>query len=432
MEASAANGKEVAASKNENNKPKANSVENAAQANSQNLIESTTIVTVSKKYTDNNKSKPLEENFNSYSRMCDPHTTDDSDALSESSSSKSKRSLLKHRYLRKHFNNSSVNNNSSSGRKPSQYNEHKDQSRKSASFYESKNNQYGIFHLKEKSKKRNNYSPSHTTVASTSSFSALVDLDTLNNVDINNNDCTNNFNANLLKFSNNSAVKPCLVFKNSLTSDEEISSNHSSLISSMRFNECKENLDLLLDTSLTNEAKQGILRQSSQKESDSEAPLEPSRQIELNTSNSSFKPVKKSQKSVKGLTNSLLNSSSINTSNSKIASNGNIANGSITLVVDDTRFIVDPEIFKPHSNTMLGRMFNSPLENKPNERGEYAVAYGISSHIFKAILEFYKHGIIRCPPSVSVQELKEACDYLLIPFDGNTVRCHDLRGFLNE
>jgi len=200
----------------------------------------------------------------------------------------------------------------------------------------------------------------------------------------------------------------------------------------MRFNECKENLDLLLDTSLTNEAKQGILKQSSQKESDSEAPLEPSRQIELNTSNSSFKPVKKSQKSVKGLTNSLLNSSSINTSNSKIASNGNIANGSITLVVDDTRFIVDPEIFKPHSNTMLGRMFNSPLENKPNERGEYAVAYGISSHIFKAILEFYKHGIIRCPPSVSVQELKEACDYLLIPFDGNTVRCHDLRGFLNE
>lgn len=30
---------------------------------------------------------------------------------------------------------------------------------------------------------------------------------------------------------------------------------------------------------------------------------------------------------------------------------------SITLVVDDTRFIVDPEIFKQHSNTMLGRMF---------------------------------------------------------------------------
>jgi BTB/POZ domain-containing protein 10 len=104
----------------------------------------------------------------------------------------------------------------------------------------------------------------------------------------------------------------------------------------------------------------------------------------------------------------------------------------ITLVVDDTRFVVDPEMFKQHSNTMLGRMFSSTLENKPNERGEYAVAYGISSTIFRAVLDFYKHGIINCPPSVSVPELKEACDYLLIPFDGKTIRCHDLRGLLNE
>ena len=108
------------------------------------------------------------------------------------------------------------------------------------------------------------------------------------------------------------------------------------------------------------------------------------------------------------------------------------ADSRITLVVDDTRFIVDPELFKQHSNTMLGRMFTSSLENKPNERGEYAVAYGISSTIFKAVLDFYKHGIIKCPPTVSIQELKEACDYLLIPFDGKTVRCHDLRGLLHE
>jgi hypothetical protein len=113
-------------------------------------------------------------------------------------------------------------------------------------------------------------------------------------------------------------------------------------------------------------------------------------------------------------------------------SNNNTSNHSITLVVDDTRFIVDPELFKQHSNTMLGRMFCSALENKPNERGEYAVAYGISANIFKSVLDFYKHGIIKCPPSVSIQELKEACDYLLIPFDGKTVRCHDLRGLLHE
>lgn len=105
----------------------------------------------------------------------------------------------------------------------------------------------------------------------------------------------------------------------------------------------------------------------------------------------------------------------------------------VTLIVDETRFTVDPEMFKQHSNTMLGRMFSSDLEPcEPNERGEYPVAYGVSAHVFKAVLEFYKHGIIKCPPNTSVVELKEACDYLLIPFDGKTVRCHDLSGLLNE
>lgn len=33
------------------------------------------------------------------------------------------------------------------------------------------------------------------------------------------------------------------------------------------------------------------------------------------------------------------------------------ANTTITLVVDETRFVVDPDIFRQHSNTMLGRMF---------------------------------------------------------------------------
>ncbi len=112
---------------------------------------------------------------------------------------------------------------------------------------------------------------------------------------------------------------------------------------------------------------------------------------------------------------------------SSLKSNGD---NRITLVVDDTRFVVDPELFKQHSNTMLGRMFSSTLENKPNERGEYAVAYGISATIFKAVLDFYKHGIIKCPPTVSIQELKEACDYLLIPFDGKTLIFQYMLGLL--
>ena len=65
-----------------------------------------------------------------------------------------------------------------------------------------------------------------------------------------------------------------------------------------------------------------------------------------------------------------------------------------------------------------------------NERGEYEVAEGISASVFRAILEYYKGGMIRCPPTVSVQELREACDYLLVPFDASTVKCQNLREFL--
>ncbi|XP_046584369.1 BTB/POZ domain-containing protein 10-like [Haliotis rubra] len=61
----------------------------------------------------------------------------------------------------------------------------------------------------------------------------------------------------------------------------------------------------------------------------------------------------------------------------------------LTLVVDETRFVIDPELFRARPETMLGRMFTSSLENKftrPNERGEYEVAEGISATVFRAIL----------------------------------------------
>ncbi|XP_076265097.1 BTB/POZ domain-containing protein mrityu isoform X2 [Rhynchophorus ferrugineus] len=104
----------------------------------------------------------------------------------------------------------------------------------------------------------------------------------------------------------------------------------------------------------------------------------------------------------------------------------------VTLVVDNTRFVVDPALFIAYPNTMLGRMFSSTLDTHPNERGEYEVAEGISASLFRAILEYYRGGVIKCPPSISVQELREACDYLLVPFDASTVRCQNLRGLLHE
>ncbi|EEB18926.1 BTB/POZ domain-containing protein, putative [Pediculus humanus corporis] len=105
----------------------------------------------------------------------------------------------------------------------------------------------------------------------------------------------------------------------------------------------------------------------------------------------------------------------------------------ITLVVDNTRFVLDRSLFTAHPNTMLGRMFSSGIEfTHRNDRGEYEVADGISATVFRSILDFYKGRVIKCPPTVSVQELREACDYLLVPFDINTVRCHNLRGLLHE
>ncbi|CAL4196197.1 unnamed protein product, partial [Meganyctiphanes norvegica] len=68
----------------------------------------------------------------------------------------------------------------------------------------------------------------------------------------------------------------------------------------------------------------------------------------------------------------------------------------------------------------------------PNARRAYDVLTSKTGFIFRAILDYYKTGIVRCPPSVSVLELREACDYLLIPFDANTIKCQNLRGLLHE
>ncbi|XP_068142378.1 BTB/POZ domain-containing protein 10 isoform X2 [Drosophila tropicalis] len=105
----------------------------------------------------------------------------------------------------------------------------------------------------------------------------------------------------------------------------------------------------------------------------------------------------------------------------------------ISMLVDGVRFTVEQALLAAHPTTMLGTMFGTGFQFvHPNERGDYDVADGISHLVFRAILEYYKSGIIRCPPTVSVPELKEACDYLLIPFDATTVRCQNLRGLLHE
>lgn len=121
-------------------------------------------------------------------------------------------------------------------------------------------------------------------------------------------------------------------------------------------------------------------------------------------------------------------------------------------MVENTRFIVDPTVLTAKPDTMLGRMFMLRQQQdksdlvRPNEQDEFEVADGISSNCFRAILDYYHSGYIRVPPSVSgkftcygnvnflilVSELREACDYMLVPFGVNTVKCQDLRGLLHE
>ncbi|KAM4572632.1 BTB/POZ domain-containing protein 10-like isoform 1-T1 [Odontesthes bonariensis] len=107
----------------------------------------------------------------------------------------------------------------------------------------------------------------------------------------------------------------------------------------------------------------------------------------------------------------------------------------VTLIVDNTRFVVDPAIFTAQPNTMLGRMFGSGRDHnftRPNDKGEFEVADGISSTVFRAILDYYKSGIIRCPDGVSIPELREACDYLCISFNYSTIKCRDLSALMHE
>ncbi|TNN14740.1 BTB/POZ domain-containing protein [Schistosoma japonicum] len=148
----------------------------------------------------------------------------------------------------------------------------------------------------------------------------------------------------------------------------------------------------------------------------------------------------------------------------------------VSLLVDGVRFLIDAELLQAHPNTMLGRMFSSQfLETRylydnlstnypqstsiesspPSDRKSQSTTLSssstihhnfqahppdipiaqdsnISAQVFRTILDYYLIGRMSCPPGVSVQELKEACDYFLIPFNQQTVRCENLRAFLHE
>ena len=56
-------------------------------------------------------------------------------------------------------------------------------------------------------------------------------------------------------------------------------------------------------------------------------------------------------------------------------------------------------------------------------RGEYEIAEGTTAAVFNAVLDYYHTGVIHCPPHVPVLDLRDACDYFLLPFNAATVKC---------
>lgn len=77
------------------------------------------------------------------------------------------------------------------------------------------------------------------------------------------------------------------------------------------------------------------------------------------------------------------------TNTSSSLSNRILMKDRVTLIVDETPFVVDSKIFNNHQNTLLGRMFsNKNFELKTNARGEYDIGRGtcLTSALFRIIL----------------------------------------------
>eukprot|EP00045_Choanoeca_perplexa_P015504 m.196006 g.196006 ORF g.196006 m.196006 type:complete len:436 (-) comp17008_c0_seq5:1539-2846(-) len=109
------------------------------------------------------------------------------------------------------------------------------------------------------------------------------------------------------------------------------------------------------------------------------------------------------------------------------------ASDEISLLVNGRRFIVKPKIFECYPDTMLGRMFGSGRSLvRPNENGDYIIDHEVSPEAFAAVLDYYRHGRIKCPPTVAVSELHDACDFFQLEFSTASVQCEDVAKFLHE
>jgi hypothetical protein len=109
----------------------------------------------------------------------------------------------------------------------------------------------------------------------------------------------------------------------------------------------------------------------------------------LNNSNNSANTNNNNNNIINNSTSSIANNSNSITNNNPNASSRTTLKDRVTLIVDETPFVVDSKLFNAHQNTLLGRMFsNKNFEMKANARGEYDIGRGtcLTSAVFRLIL----------------------------------------------
>lgn len=105
----------------------------------------------------------------------------------------------------------------------------------------------------------------------------------------------------------------------------------------------------------------------------------------------------------------------------------------VVLLVDDVRFLIQRQTLLNHPETMLGGMFGENMNRftKENDAGEYKID-SVTPLVFKAILGYYTCNEITVPYDTNMYEIKEACDFFLIPFNTSTILSENLSAFMNE
>ncbi|OQV23777.1 BTB/POZ domain-containing protein KCTD20 [Hypsibius exemplaris] len=93
---------------------------------------------------------------------------------------------------------------------------------------------------------------------------------------------------------------------------------------------------------------------------------------------------------------------------------------------------VNRESVACHPETMLGKMVTFPTIVPQTDRGEFVINSDFSADLFRVALDFFRFGHITCPPDVQLADLRELCDYLLIPFTAASIKSFDLRALLHE